>query len=652
MTETAAAHLVDWASFEYGSAVPRLLDRLAGGDPSASRDLCRIAPDGVDVRPWVVAALPTLLDLVADPARHDRAGVLRLIGDLAGADRTWYHAGETLRAKQLLAEHLGAAELLADGDPGVRDAAAYTVRALSRLTPELAELLWERYVDEPDPGVRLTLMCSAVIVGAVGSGLEPTKIWLAWVADSDADLRVRITALTELMTLGDPPPFDPDTASETLLEAYRDGTGLEPAPPVDDVVAPLLAGWQTEPRTPGFRRVVGAVRAGYRNDTRPQLDLLQRMLALETPEAWHDALLEGRPLMQRLRGHYRPLVLRAAELLQDRDARVRAAALRLLGDIGEIGRPAADAVWVALSRTEMRVRQRARQNGHLAWLLEDGSLGPAVRMLAELRDPRVLPALERLLDEAPETTDLHRLIAGYGMGGRGLSRTLRRRLRSDFQMYGYALLFALTAVAPNEAGDHLAGVPVSVAGLDLLTRSGRAASARIPDIREALTIGNPALELAAAHAIWAVAGDAAAAAEVYDRYFDDRRATAEHAVAAIDGLGELGIRVASLERRLLKRMNRRAGAAVLVATADALWRVAGSKEAARTLGRVWEAEPQLRPRIAGVWLRSGNAAYGTRFARAELEATIRHNVSGYGLSPAEVTEDERLLSLCREITAS
>jgi hypothetical protein len=660
---------VDWVAVERGSVVRRLLTNLAGSEPaartSALRELRRMAPDGEDVHPWVVAALPVLLELVADPARPGRAGVLRLAGDLAGADRTWQLSGATLRAKQVLAQHPGLSTLLIDEDPQVRDAAAYSLRAVARLRSGVAEQLWQRYVDEPDPTVRTTLMCGAVIVGAVGSGLEPTRKRLAWIADSDADVRVRITALAELMALSHPPPFDVETARDTLLEAYRAGLNREPAP-LDDEVAPLLAGRRMAARewTPGYHRIVSAVQVSYRNDVRAHLDLLSRMLDLDAWDARQDALHAARALVQRLRGPYTPLVERAADLLREPNPQVRAAALRLLDGVGEIARPAADALWETLPKAEERIRVSAAGDGPFVWVTpgtQGPVLGSAVRVLAGLRDERVLPMLHRLLDEVPETGDLHRSIAGYGLQAHQVSRTLRRRLRGlrpemfteawRYETHRAGLLRALTAVAPNEAAEHLAEKSIDVATLGLLARTGRASADRTSDIRAALTSGDPAMELAAARAIWLVAGDAEAATTVYDRYFDDRSAQPEHAVAAIDGLKELGIRVKSRARRLSGLSGGRVDGAVAVAAADALWWVAGKRDAARKLGRVWEASPLVRPRIARLWLETEDARHGARFARAELNTAVRHNLSSRGVLTGDLADDERLLALCRRLVA-
>jgi HEAT repeat/HEAT repeat associated with sister chromatid cohesion len=638
---------VDWSLLEDGSAVREMLRTLAGGGPAARttalRGLYRLAPEGADVRPWVATALPILLGMVATPEQPDRGRVLRLAGDLAGADRTWQMSGETLRAKRILAEHDGLLALLTDEDPQVREAAAYTVRAVCRLSAELVELLWERYIQEPDPAVRLTLVGSGVLAGAVGTGYEPTKRLLAWVADTDKDLRVRTIALAELVSMTNPPPFDVETARDTVLEAYRAGLNREPAH-VDDLVAPLLAGQWLAARqwTPGYPQVVSAVRAAYRNDVTPQLALLERMLELDGWDARQDALYEARSLIQRFRGPYRPLVDRAAELMGDPDPQVRAASLSLLSSIGELARPGADAVWADLI-----------DGGY--WINEGGQgpvLAMAARLLAELRDERLLPTLERMLDEAPDTGDLHSAIAGYGFAARGLSRTLRRRLRGTEDATEYArLLRALTAVAPGEAADHLAEEPIDLDTLGLLARAGRSAAGRVPDIRALLTCGDPALELAAAHTIWRVAGDAEAAADVYDRYFDNRKAAPEHAVAALDGLRELRIRVKDRARRMVRLRRRQANGAVVAAAADALWWVAGNQDAARALGPVWEAAPRERPRIARLWLATGDVRYGARYARAELALPLRHNLRGHGARPAEVTEDEQLLTLCREIVA-
>ncbi|WP_433830230.1 hypothetical protein ACQP2E_10305 [Actinoplanes sp. CA-015351] len=638
MAALAGLHDIDWSSLEQGSAVPRLLSGLAGGDPTTLRDLYRLAPDGEDVRQWVVSALPFLLDLVTDPAQPLRGEILRLVGDLAGADRTWQMAGRTLSAKRLLAERGGLSDLLVDEDPVVREAAAYTVRAVYRLITNPTGDLWERFAEEPDPGVRLMLLRTSVITGAVGGGYELTKVWLASVADTDDDLRVRISALTEMMALYNPPPFDTGRARQTLLAAYREGLNREPEP-VGEIAGPLLAGARMATRqwTPGYHQVVGAVRAGYRDDVTAHLELLHEMLDMDAWDARQDALHEARSLVQRLRGPYGQLVDRAADLLFDKDAQVRAAALRLLQGIGEVARPAADAVWETLSGAKPYIHQ--------------GELIPALDILARLGDPRVLPILERLLDDAPHTRDLHRYIAGYGVRARGLGRTLRRVLRSvkqdwSTEIYRAGLLDALIAAVPQEAADYLVAEPLDVTGLARLTLTGRASLSRAAEIRTLLSSEEPDLALAAARAIWFVAGDAEAAATVYDRYL----AGSPHAVAAIDGLAELNSRAlgrAGVLNRLVKGRSTRGD--VAAAAAGALWRITGNPSSVRKLGPVWEASPHLRPGIARLWVETGMLAYGSRFAKAELAIPLRHNLSNLGQGFDEVNEDERLLADCRRI---
>ncbi|MEU4558674.1 hypothetical protein AB0F72_09790 [Actinoplanes sp. NPDC023936] len=663
MAALAGLHDIDWSSLEHGSAVPRLLADLAGGEPTALRDLYRLAPDGEDVRQWVVTALPFLLDLVTDTARPLRGETLRLVGDLAGADRTWQMAGQTLTAKRLLAEWDGLSDLLLDEDPSVREAAAYTLRAVYRLITNPTGDLWERFAEEPDPGVRLMLLRTSVITGAVGGGYELTKVWLASVADTDDDLRVRISALTELMALYNPVPFDAHRARETLLDAYREGLNREPEP-VADMAAPLLTGARMATRqwTPGYHQVVQAVRATYRDDVDAHLGLLHEMLAMDAWDARQDALYEARSLVQRLRGPYRPLIDRAAELLFDRDAQVRAAALHLLQGVGELARPAADAVWETMS-------------GAKPWT-HQGALSPAVDILARLRDERVLPMLERLLDDAPQTTGLHEVIAGYGVRARGLGRTLRRLLRSlpsppsssasaassasatastsaasaassasAAVAYRAALLDALIAVVPQEAADYLMQEPLDLTGLHRLIRTGRAAAARAAEIRTALTSEDPVVALTAARAIWFVAGDAEAAATVYDQYLT----RPDHAVPAIDGLAELNSRAAGRAPLLNYLVKRRTSGEIRVAAACALWRITGNPSSARRLGPIWEVTPRLRPRIARLWVETGMGAYATRYAKAELAIPTRHNLTNRGVSPSEVSDDEQLLADCRKL---
>ncbi|MEV6348056.1 hypothetical protein [Actinoplanes sp. NPDC051851] len=635
------------------SLVPPALGELTAADPvlrhGAIRRLYQLAPDGEDVQPWVVAALPFLMRIALDTGAADRGRILHLVGDLAGADRTWHMAGQTLLAKRALAAEPGLADLLADDDAAVREAAAYTLRAVARLLPGLTETLREQFTVETDATVRVTLLKTSVIAGSTGSDHEVTKLWLAEVADTDEDLYVRITALTEMTALFNPPPFDAGRARETLLGAYRAGLNREQAP-IDDTVAPLLAGRRMAARkwTPGFHQVLSAVRATYRDDVHAHLGLLEQLLELDGRDARQDALYQARSVVQRLRGPYTALVRRTAELLHDRDPQVRAAALRLLVGIGEAARPAADSVHVALAHRSLWVTEG----------VQGPALGPAVQVLAELRDERALPILERLLDEAPHAHDLHFQISGYGSRARRLSRTLQRRLRGlhpemfaepwRYDAHRVALLNAVTAVAPQEAADYLAREPFTTTTLGLLARSGRASAGRAPEIRGFLTSDDPSTALAAARAIWHVAGDAESAAEVYHRFVD----VPEHAVAAIDGFAELGISAAKHARRLSAARRRGADSEVVVAAANALWRMSGNPTAAWTLGRAWQEAPRTRPRIARLWAETGSGRYAARYVRAELATVTRHNANHHGMLPSEVTEDEQLLALCRELTAT
>jgi hypothetical protein len=46
---------------------------------------------------------------------------------------------------------------------------------------------------------------------------------------------------------------------------------------------------------------------------------------------------------------------------------------------------------------------------------------------------------------------------------------------------------------------------------------------------------------------------------------------------------------------------------------------------------------------------TGDARSGSRYARAELGSALRYNPSNHGTPAGRVTEDERLLALCRSL---
>ena len=87
----------------------------------------------------------------------------------------------------------------------------------------------------------------------------------------------------------------------------------------------------------------------------------------------------------------------------------------------------------------------------------------------------------------------------------------------------------------------------------------------------------------------------------------------------------------------------------IAAAADALWWIAGKRDAAQRLGRVWEAKPLVRPRIARLWVATGDTKHAARHAQAELRTALRHNLSAHGVLAGKIGDDERLLELCRKL---
>ncbi|MFD7614958.1 HEAT repeat domain-containing protein [Streptomyces sp. NPDC059828] len=189
--------------------------------------------------------------------------------------------------------------------------------------------------------------------------------------------------------------------------------------------------------------------------------------------------------------------------------------------------------------------------------------------------------------------------------------------------------------------------------LRTLAAFGPAALPAAPQLRALLGSTNPSVATAAARALWAVAGDDAAAAvlplllELLTADGPDERRSA---AAALGCLGPRAVTAAPALRALLGSRERwlRMDAAI------ALWRVTReARDALPVLAAAWEENRYGRVEVAECLTEMGPAATpAVPLLRAELSRPRRHNVLDGGSGAHDIEQDERLLTLCRKALAS
>ncbi|WP_432827960.1 hypothetical protein [Dactylosporangium sp. CA-092794] len=254
---------VDWAalSHAYGPAddTPALLRQAGSADGEVARAAVSELYGSIfhqgTVYPATVAAVPFLTEL-ARTARHDRAGLVWMLGGLADPRYAYGPAFPDVRAA-VAAQLPALLALLPDDDPAVREAAAYAAAWAG--TP--AEPLWQRWRAETGEAVRASL---ALALGAVDPvAAEPELAGSVLHAAPE----VRVAAAIALLRVAKPWP---DGATAAIAAAIDDGAAVSyhwagnggawseellvapPAPVAAELLGRLLHGREPGTRTHGL----------------------------------------------------------------------------------------------------------------------------------------------------------------------------------------------------------------------------------------------------------------------------------------------------------------------------------------------------------------------------------------------------------------
>jgi len=382
------------------------------------------------------------------------------------------------------------------------------------------------------------------------------------------------------------------------------------------------------------------------------------MLRADHWEARFDALRPAGVLIQGWRADYRELVGLIGDQLPDAEPRLATLAGQILEYLGDVARPAADALarQLDLAPRSASHEHRDRSPWLILWPRNPPSPGPVLRALARLRDPRALPAIRWALDHDPMPPDVGHLIAAYGPDATDLVPAIRHRLRELPTVDGHdqargGLVRALDHIGPAAVAalpellavnpdDHLARV---------LGRFGPAAAAAVPMLRGLVDGDRATQAVAAAIALWRITADPGPALAACGRHLRGDQFAVRDAADALAELGPVAARYAARMRRVAHDPNR--GGFVRLAAARAVWRIAGDVEAAvPVLGSVWEEKPATRLAAARTLVELGPAAAPLLpLVREETAARRRHTASDHGWSSAQVVEDEELLALCRTL---
>lgn len=418
---------IDWGAMRhaYGPAadVPDLLRGLVSDDP-ATRE---VALDGMygavhhqgDVYECTVAAIPFLLEAAAVPLLPGRGGVVELLASIGGAD--WDDVGSVSERPTYEAAHraVGAAwplflELLDDPDPEVRRAAPKALQACRDNAQRVVTALQDRPLgEETDAEARAAVITAVGTFGrraAAGqlAGVDPAVIgvWLAGLAgQADAAPETRLTAVAELARCA--PGMLPSDVIATVVDLLRMAyaAGSPPAPPTafstNTLVGALREMSEREAvgrLAPQAAELVHSVSGALGDRVEVRVQLLTRLLREPGWEARFDALRSANVLMQGWRGSYEELVFLMGEQLGDPHPRIAAVAATALEHLDVLAAPAADAPARSLDAAPREAYQ-SRESGLPAWITiwdqDLPTVGPVLRTLAALQDPRALPAVQR-----------------------------------------------------------------------------------------------------------------------------------------------------------------------------------------------------------------------------------------------------------------
>lgn len=660
---------IGWESLRhaYGSAedVPGWVRGLVDSDPVVREESLDAMYGAVhhqgDVYDSTVAAVPYLVEALTVPGLPGREGIAGLLASIAGPGEWPGETGlgedraemlrQAARANELAATAAPALVRLADDpDPAVRAAVPELLVAVAGAVPDLADLLIGLLGTEGDAGVRRGLS------GALGSlklGDAAVGRLLGLARSAAAS-----TALAALIAVArnDPHRVPLDGVPDLVRRAYAgEGPAAGPAGFQAGTLTGALRMMREETekgrRAPHCTRLVEDLTDPLGPRVAERIAIVTPLLASPHDDLAGDALFAANKLIEGWRGDYREMVTRIAGFL-GRSPRLAGRAGGMLSHWGPVAAPAAEAVARHLAAIDARPWRGGLPEWTVRYSRDLPGLHPCIEILAGLGDERALPLLLAALRLPQRTKGTGYKLARYaGHAGRITAEivplfpvlTAGDRAPDEWHAFQVALRAFGPAAAP--AVPRLLASPLRDWSAATLGRIGPAAAEALPALRTAAAGDDPRLAVAAAGALWRISRSPDALA-LLTAHLDGPAAAA--AFEEIAAMGPAAAPAASLVATYLDAPPQRHWRTPAHA-ALALWRITGEAgRAAPVLTAAWHGNPRTRTKIAQAATGPLTAALEPLF-RAELAASRRFNVSPNTWSTAQVTDDERLLQLCRTV---
>jgi hypothetical protein len=662
---------IDWESLRhaYGSAedVPGWVRGLVDSHPAVREESLDAMYGAVhhqgDVYDSTLAAVPYLVEALAVPGLPGREGVAGLLASVAdlsewpdeaelGADRAGM-LRRAVRANELVAAAAPALVRLAgDPDPAVRAAVPKLLVAVAVAVPDLAGLLVGLLGTEGEARVRRGLFDA---LGSLRLGDDAIGCLLGLAGSAPAS-----TALAALVAVArtNPDRVPLDGVPDLVGRAYaEEGPAAGPAGfRTSTLIGSLRVMREKEEaqerrRAPHCARVIEDLTDPLGPRVAERVAIVTPLLASPHGDLAGDALFAANKLICGWRGDYREVVTRVAGFL-GRSRQLAERAAGMLSYWGPVAAPAAEAVARFLAAADARPWRDGLPEWAVRYPRDPPGLHPYIKILAGLGDERALPLLLSALRLPQRPKDTGYMLARYaGHAGRvtaeivPLFPVLTAGERAPAEWYAFQAALRAFGPAAAPAVPRLLASPLRDWSAATLGRIGPPAAQALPALRAAAAGGDPRLAVAAAGALWRI-NRAPEALALLTARLDGPAATA--ALEEIATMGPAAAPAAALIATYLDAPPQRHWW-IPAHAALALWRLTGEDgRAAPVLTAAWHGNPQTRTKIAEAATGPLATAMAPLF-RAELTENRRFNASASSWSTSQVTDDERLLELCRAV---
>jgi HEAT repeat protein len=658
---------IDWESLRhaYGSAedVPRWMRGLVDPEPAVREESLDAMYGAVhhqgDIYDSTVAVVPYLIEALTVPGLPGRDGIAELLTSMAQLGE-WPDETELDEDGAEMLRHAARANALAiaaaptlirlidDPDPAVRSVGPKLLVAVAVAIPDLDGLLIGLLGTEHDAGVRRGLFDA---LGSLELGDAAIGHLLGMARSAPAS-----TALAALIAVArnDPHRVPLDGVPDLIARAYaEEGPAAEPAGfqtnTLIGAVRVMREKMEQGRRAPHCSRMIEELTDPLGPRVPERIAIVTPLLASPHDDLAGDALFAANKLIEGWRGDYREAVTRIAGLL-DRSPRLAERAAGMLNHWGPIAAPAAETIARRLAAIDAHPWREGLPEWTVRYAQDLPGLHPYIETLAGLGDERALPLLLTALRLPQRPKDTGYKLANYaGHADRIIAEimplfpVLPAGGRAPTEWYAFQ--FALRAFGPAAAPavPRLLASPLRDFSAATLGRIGPAAAEALPALRVAAAGDDPRLAVAAAGALWRI-DRSPEALTLLTTQLDGPAAT-----AAFEEIAAMGAAAAAVAPLVATYLDAPPGGNWWTPTHAALtlWQLTDDTErVAPLLTAAWHRNPHTRTKIAEAATSALAAALQPLF-RAEIAAERRFNVSANSWSSAQVTEDERLLNLCR-----